>query len=65
MVVNAQAGVEVSTERLWERCEEAGVARAVIVNMLDRERTDFQVAGRPAGDEPGMRCGGDPHRSGG
>jgi elongation factor G len=41
MVVNAQAGVEVSTERLWERCEEAGLARAVVVNMLDRERASF------------------------
>ena len=44
MVVNGQAGVEVSTERLWERCEEAGLARAVIVNMLDRERADFQAS---------------------
>ncbi len=43
MVVNAQAGVEVSTERLWERCEEAGLARAVIINMLDRERTSFDA----------------------
>ena len=44
MIVNAQNGVEVSTERLWERCEEAGLARAVVVNMLDRERADFDQA---------------------
>jgi elongation factor G len=44
MIVNAQNGVEVSTERLWERCEEAGLARAVVVNMLDRERADFEKA---------------------
>lgn len=43
MVVNAQMGVEVTTEKLWERCEEAGLARAVVINMLDRERADFQT----------------------
>src|SRR5207244_11008899 len=40
-VVNAVMGVEVSTQRLWERCSELGVARLVYVNMLDRERADF------------------------
>ena len=41
MVVNAAAGVEVQTERLWNRAAEAGLARAIAVNMLDRERADF------------------------
>jgi elongation factor G len=40
-VVNGVMGVEVSTERLWERAEELGLARLVFVNMLDRERADF------------------------
>ena len=40
-VVNAVMGVEVSTERLWERAEELGLSRLVFVNMLDRERADF------------------------
>src|SRR3954447_637264 len=40
-VVNAVMGVEVGTQRLWERAEELGVARLVYVNMLDRERADF------------------------
>lgn len=43
VVVNAQEGVEVMTERLWERCEEAGLARAVVVNMLDRDRADMDA----------------------
>jgi elongation factor G len=43
MVVNAATGVEVQTERLWERCAEAGLARAVAVNMLDRERAAFDA----------------------
>src|SRR5687767_7089559 len=40
-VVNAVMGVEVSTQRLWQRATELGVARLIYVNMLDRERADF------------------------
>jgi elongation factor G len=40
-VVNAVMGVEVSTQRLWTRAQELGVARLIFVNMLDRERADF------------------------
>jgi elongation factor G len=44
VVVNAVAGVEVQTVRLWERCAERDVSRVVFVNMLDRERADFFAA---------------------
>ncbi len=40
-VVNAVMGVEVSTQRLWERAAELDIARLIYVNMLDRERADF------------------------
>jgi elongation factor G len=40
-VVNAVMGVEVHTQRLWERAAELDLARLVFVNMLDRERADF------------------------
>src|SRR3954470_5961624 len=40
-VVNAVMGAEVTTQRLWARAQELGVARLVFVNMLDRERADF------------------------
>jgi elongation factor G len=40
-VVNAVMGAEVTTQRLWARAQELGVARLVYVNMLDRERADF------------------------
>jgi elongation factor G len=40
-VVNGVMGVEISTQRLWQRASELGVARLVFVNMLDRERADF------------------------
>jgi elongation factor G len=41
VVVNAVMGVEVHTERLWERADREGLARLIFVNMLDRERADF------------------------
>lgn len=44
VVVNAVGGVEVNTERLWQRADEEGLARLVFVNMLDRERADFFAA---------------------
>ena len=44
MVVNAVAGVEVQTTRLWARCEQNGLSRLLFVNMLDRERADFFAA---------------------
>jgi elongation factor G len=44
VVVNAVAGVEVHTERLWRRADAEGLARLVFVNMLDRERADFFAA---------------------
>jgi elongation factor G len=40
-LVNAVAGVEVMTARLWARAAELDLARLVFVNMLDRERADF------------------------
>jgi elongation factor G len=41
VVVNGVSGVEVQTERLWQRADSEGLARLVFVNMLDRERADF------------------------
>jgi elongation factor G len=41
VVVNGVNGVEVHTERLWQRANREGLARLVFVNLLDRERADF------------------------
>src|SRR6476620_882888 len=41
VVVNGVMGVEVHTDRLWQRADREGLARLVFVNMLDRERADF------------------------
>ena len=40
-VVNAVMGVEVNTDRLWQRAAELEMSRLVFINMLDRERADF------------------------
>ncbi len=41
VVVSAVMGVEVGTSRVWKAADELGLARVVVVNMLDRERADF------------------------
>jgi elongation factor G len=41
MVVNGVMGVEVTTDRFWQRADDLGMARLIYVNMLDRERADF------------------------
>jgi elongation factor G len=42
--ISGVAGVEVSTDRLWRRADELGLPRIVHVNLLDRERADFDAA---------------------
>ncbi|MEQ1884309.1 MAG: elongation factor G [Bryobacteraceae bacterium] len=42
VVVDGVAGIEVMTEKVWGFCEEFELPRAVIINKLDRERSDFQ-----------------------
>lgn len=44
MVVNTVLGVEVQTERLWDRAAARGLGRVIVCNMLDRERADFDAA---------------------
>src|SRR5206468_3157110 len=42
IAVSGVMGVEVQTGRMWSRAEELGLSRVLFVNMLDRERADFQ-----------------------
>ena len=44
MVVNATAGVEVQTERSGTAPPTSGCRAPIVVNMLDRERADFDTA---------------------
>ncbi|MGD0272518.1 MAG: elongation factor G [Gaiellaceae bacterium] len=41
LVISGVMGVEVQTGRIWKRADELGLARCLVVNMLDRERADF------------------------
>ena len=70
VVVDAVAGVEVSTEKIWAAAEELELPRLVVLNRLDRERASLDrsleslraVFGRsvvpvqlPIGEERGFR----------
>jgi elongation factor G len=41
VVVDAVAGVQVQTEKVWKFANEYALPRVVVVNRLDRERADF------------------------
>src|SRR5947199_170121 len=43
-VINAVMGVEVHTNRMWQRAAELDLARLVFVNMLDREREGEEIS---------------------
>src|SRR5438046_6684778 len=70
VVVDAVAGVQVQTEKVWKFATEFDLPRAIVVNRLDRERSDFfrtleslgrRLKGRlvplqiPVGEEAGFR----------
>ena len=70
VVVDAVAGVQVQTEKVWKFAVEYNLPRVVVVNRLDRERADFfrtlesltrRLKGRlvaihlPVGEESGFR----------
>jgi elongation factor G len=42
VVVDAVAGVEVQTEKVWGYAEEYGLPRVIVVNRMDRDRASFQ-----------------------
>jgi elongation factor G len=44
VVVSAAAGVEVLTERAWKMAEEAGCARIIAINKIDRDNASFERA---------------------
>ena len=44
VVVDAVAGVQVQTEKVWKYANEYSLPRAIVINRLDRERADFHRA---------------------
>src|SRR5881409_3076548 len=70
VVVDAVAGVQVQTEKVWKFATEFDLPRVIVVNRLDRERSDFfrtfeslgrRLKGRlvalhlPVGEEAGFK----------
>jgi len=70
VVVDAVAGVQVQTEKVWKFADEYTLPRLVVVNRMDRERADFfrtleslgrRLKGRliplqiPVGEESGFK----------
>ncbi|OGD17994.1 MAG: translation elongation factor G [Candidatus Aminicenantes bacterium RBG_16_63_16] len=41
VLVDAVAGVEVGTEKVWEMLEERGLPRIIVINKMDRENANF------------------------
>ena len=56
IVVAANAGVEVGTERSWSRCEEKGIPRLFFINKMDRENADFQRSLETIQTHFGRKC---------
>ncbi len=42
MVINAQSGVEVGTEILWEHTEKYQTPTLIVINQLDHEKADYE-----------------------
>jgi len=42
--IDAVAGVEVGTEKVWEMIEERGLPRIIVINKMDRENANFARA---------------------
>ena len=42
ILCNAVSGISVGAEKAWTACEKKGVARAIVVNQMDRENANFQ-----------------------
>ena len=44
LLVSANEGVQVYTERAWEMADEVDLPRCIVISRLDREHADFQTA---------------------
>lgn len=56
IVINAQAGIEVNTRRVFQEAEKAGLGRMIILNKLDAENIDFPKVLAQIKETFGDRC---------
>ncbi|MDR3181377.1 MAG: elongation factor G [Planctomycetaceae bacterium] len=56
VVVNAAAGIEVNTRRVFAEAKKAGLGRIVVINKLDDEKADFAKILKLVQDVFGAEC---------
>ncbi len=56
LVINAQAGIEMSTRRLMRRAKRRRLCRLVVINKMDAEDTDLTALVRQVREEFGPEC---------
>jgi len=56
IVVNAAAGIEMSTRRLMRRARQRRLCRAIIINRIDSEEADLEALVRAIREEFGAEC---------
>jgi elongation factor G len=56
VLVDGIAGVEVQTEKVWQFADEFNLPRALFINKLDRERSDFERTLASIQDVFGRHC---------
>lgn len=55
LVLNAESGVEVETEKIWEYLEQYKVPRVAVINRMDRERADYDATLKALEEELGAK----------
>ena len=56
VVINAGAGIEVNTRRVFQEAEKAGCGRMIILNKLDGDNLDFETIVNQIQEMWGTRC---------
>jgi elongation factor G len=56
ILVSAAAGVEVGTEQTWKYSEDAGLARLIFINKMDRENANFNRTFEQIQSRFGNKC---------
>jgi len=56
-VVDAMAGPQVQTERLWQIASDMGIAKAIFISRMDKDNTDYTAALAAIESKFGQRVG--------
>ena len=56
IVINAHAGIEVNTRRVFTEAEKAGVGRLIVINKMDSENIDFPALVDSIREMWGTKC---------